>query len=89
MRHMATSQLISRREDGIRGMGYSIKPRNSRYAEQHMYETRGSSSLVVRESKSGIKNPKFPLGPLDLDHSLRIQRIFKIQSILASFIVIM
>jgi uncharacterized membrane protein len=34
-----------------------------------------------------LKNPKFPLGPLDLDHSLTIQRIFKIQSILASFIV--
>jgi hypothetical protein len=34
-----------------------------------------------------LKNPKFPLGPLDLDHSLTIQRIFKIQSILASFMV--
>jgi hypothetical protein len=27
------------------------------------------------------------LGPLDLDHSLTIQRIFKIQTILANFIV--
>jgi hypothetical protein len=34
-----------------------------------------------------LKNPKFPLGPLDLGHSLTIQRIFKIQSILANFIV--
>jgi hypothetical protein len=34
-----------------------------------------------------LKEPqKFPLGPLDLDHSLTIQQIFKIQSILASFI---
>jgi hypothetical protein len=32
-------------------------------------------------------NPKFPLGPLTLGHSLTIQRIFKIQSILESFIV--
>jgi hypothetical protein len=55
MRHVATTQLISRREDGIRGMDHSINPRNSRDAEQHMYETRGSSSLVVQESKSDIK----------------------------------
>jgi hypothetical protein len=55
MRHMATLQLISRRKDGIRGMDYSIIPRNSRDAEKHTYETRGSSSLVVQENKSDIK----------------------------------
>jgi hypothetical protein len=33
------------------------------------------------------RTQKFPLGPLDLDHSLTIQRIFKIQSILTNFIV--
>jgi hypothetical protein len=55
MRHVATPQLISRREDGIRGMDHSINPLNSRDAEQHTYETRGSSSLVVQESKCGIK----------------------------------
>jgi hypothetical protein len=38
-----------RREDGIRGMDHSINPRNSRDAEQHTYETRGSSSLVVQK----------------------------------------
>jgi hypothetical protein len=43
------TQLISRREDGIRGMDHSISPRNSRDAEQHTYKTRGSSSLVVRK----------------------------------------
>jgi hypothetical protein len=47
--------LISRREDVIHGMDHSINPRNSRDAEQHTYETRGSSSLVVQGSKSGIK----------------------------------
>jgi hypothetical protein len=54
MRHVAIPQLIPRREDGIRGMDHSINPRNSRDAEQHTYETRGSSSLVVQESKSDI-----------------------------------
>jgi hypothetical protein len=49
------TQLTIRREDGIRGMDHSINPRNSRDATQHMYETRGSSSLVVQESKSDIK----------------------------------
>jgi hypothetical protein len=49
------TQLTTRREDGIRGMDHSIDPRNSRDAEQHTYNTRGSSSLVVRESKSDIK----------------------------------
>jgi hypothetical protein len=44
----------TRREDGIRGMDHSINPRNSRDAEQHKYETCGSSSLVVQESKSDI-----------------------------------
>jgi hypothetical protein len=55
MRHVATPQLIPRREDGIRGMDHSINPRNSRDAEQHTYETHGTSSLVVQESKSDIK----------------------------------
>jgi hypothetical protein len=34
-----------------------------------------------------LKEPKIPSRPLELDHSLTIQRIFEIQSILASFIV--
>jgi hypothetical protein len=54
MINVATPQLIARCEDGIRGMDHSINPRNSRDAEQHTYETRGSSSLVVQESKSDI-----------------------------------
>jgi hypothetical protein len=49
------TQLINRREDGIRGRDHSINPRNSRDAEQRTYKTRGSSSLVVREGKSDIK----------------------------------
>jgi hypothetical protein len=49
------TQLINKREDGIRGMEHSINLRNSRDAEQHTYKTRGSSSLVVQESKSDIK----------------------------------
>jgi hypothetical protein len=49
------TQLTTRREDGIRGMDHSIDPRNSRDAEQHTYKTRGSSSLVMQESKSDIK----------------------------------
>jgi hypothetical protein len=36
------TQLINGREDGIRGMGHSINPRNSRDVEQHTYKTRGS-----------------------------------------------
>jgi hypothetical protein len=55
MVNVATPQLISRREDVIRGMDHSINPRNSRDAEQRTYKTRGSSSLVVQESKSDIK----------------------------------
>jgi hypothetical protein len=55
MKHVATAQLINRREDGIRGMDHSINPRNSRDAAQHIYKTRGSSSLVVQESKSDVK----------------------------------
>jgi hypothetical protein len=43
------TQLINRREDGIRGMDHSINPRNSRDAKQHTYKTRGSSSLVVQK----------------------------------------
>jgi hypothetical protein len=54
MKHVATSQLTNRREDGIRGMDHSINPSNSRDAVQHTYKTRGSSSLVVQESKSDI-----------------------------------
>jgi hypothetical protein len=48
-------QLTARREDGIRGMDHSINPRNSHDAAQHTYKTCGSSSLVVQESKPGIK----------------------------------
>jgi hypothetical protein len=55
MRHVATTQLINRREDGIRGMDHSINPRNPRDAVHHTYKTRGSSSLVVQECKSDIK----------------------------------
>jgi hypothetical protein len=49
------TQLINKREDGIRGMDHSINPHNSRDAEQHTYKTRGSSSLVVQESKFDMK----------------------------------
>jgi hypothetical protein len=49
MKHVATTQLINRREDGIREMDNSINPRNFHDAEQHTYKTRGSSSLVVQE----------------------------------------
>jgi hypothetical protein len=49
IKHVETAQLITRREDGIRGIDHSINPRNSRDAVQHMYKTRGSSSLVVQE----------------------------------------
>jgi hypothetical protein len=55
MKHVETSQLTNRREDGIRGMDHSINPRNSRDAAQHTYKTRGSSSLIVQESKSDIE----------------------------------
>jgi hypothetical protein len=55
MKHMATTQLYTGREDGIRGMDNSINPRISRDAAQLTYKTRGSSSLVVQESKSDIK----------------------------------
>jgi hypothetical protein len=48
MKHVATPQLISRREGGIHGIDHSTSPRNSRDAEQHTYKTRGSSSLVVQ-----------------------------------------
>jgi hypothetical protein len=49
------TQLTIKREDGIRGMNHSNNPRNSRDAAQHTYKTRGSSSLVVQESKTDIK----------------------------------
>jgi hypothetical protein len=55
IKHVATKQLMTRREDGICGIDNSINPRNSRDAAQHMYKTRGSSSLVVQESKFDIK----------------------------------
>jgi hypothetical protein len=55
MINVATPQLRTRFEDEIHGMDHSINPRNSRDAEQYTYETRGSSSLVVQESKSDIK----------------------------------
>jgi hypothetical protein len=51
MINVATSKLVTRRENGIRGMDHSINPRNSRDAEKHTYKTCGSSSLVVQESK--------------------------------------
>jgi hypothetical protein len=54
MKHGATTQLITRGGDGIHGMDHSINPRISRDAIQHTYKTRGSSSLVVKESKSDI-----------------------------------
>jgi hypothetical protein len=50
-----TTQLMTRREDGIRGMDHSINPRNSRDVAQHTYKTRDSSSLVVQKSKSDKK----------------------------------
>jgi hypothetical protein len=49
------AQLTNRREDGIRGMDHSTNRHNSRDATQHTYKTRGSSSLVVQESKSVIQ----------------------------------
>jgi hypothetical protein len=52
---LGDTQLTTRREDGIHGMDHSINPRNSRDAVQHMFKTRGSSSLVVQETKSDIK----------------------------------
>jgi hypothetical protein len=54
IKHVATSQLMTRREYGIRGMDHFINPRNSRDVAQHTYKTCGSSSLVVQESKSDI-----------------------------------
>jgi hypothetical protein len=56
MKHVATTQLITRREDGIRGMDHSTNPRNSHDAVQLTYKTRGSSSLVVQENKSDKVN---------------------------------
>jgi hypothetical protein len=55
MKHVAIAKLITRHEDGIRGMAHSINPRISCDVAQHTYKTRGSSSLVVQESKSDIK----------------------------------
>jgi hypothetical protein len=49
------TQLTTRREDGIRGMDHSINPHNFCDAAQLTYKSRGSSSLVVQESKSDIK----------------------------------
>jgi hypothetical protein len=42
------TQLINRREDGIRGMDHSIHPRNSRDAEHHTYK-HVAPSLVVQK----------------------------------------
>jgi hypothetical protein len=50
------TRLMTRHEDGIRGMDHSIKPRNSRDAAQQMYKTRGSSSLVVQEVSLTLSN---------------------------------
>jgi hypothetical protein len=36
-------------------MDHSMNPRNYRDPAEHMYKTRGSSSLVVQESKSDVK----------------------------------
>jgi hypothetical protein len=55
IKHVATTKLMNRREDGIRGMDHSTNPRNSRDVVQHTYKTRGSSSLVVQEYKFDIK----------------------------------
>jgi hypothetical protein len=55
MKHVTTTQLMTRREDGIHGMDHFIIPRNSRDEAQHTYKTCGSSSLVVQEGKSDIK----------------------------------
>jgi hypothetical protein len=54
-KHVVTTQLLTRREDGLRGMDHSINARNSHDAVQHTYKTRGSSSLVVQGNKSDIK----------------------------------
>jgi hypothetical protein len=54
-KNVATTQLTNKSEDVIRGMDHSINPRNSRDVAQHTYKTRGSSSLVVQESKFDIK----------------------------------
>jgi hypothetical protein len=48
MKRVATTKLIIKREDGIREMDHSINSRISRDVAQHMYKTRGSSSLVVQ-----------------------------------------
>jgi hypothetical protein len=37
IKHVATTQLLSGREDGIHGMDHSINPRNSRDVVQHTY----------------------------------------------------
>jgi hypothetical protein len=46
---VVTSKLMTRREDGIRGMDHYINPRNSRDAAQHTYETRGSLVWFTRK----------------------------------------
>jgi hypothetical protein len=47
------TQLINRREDGIREMDHSINPRNSRDVEQHTYKTRGSVGVLDRQPTKG------------------------------------
>jgi hypothetical protein len=55
MKHMARHNLQPDAKMGsVEGITPST-PRNSRDAEQRTYKTRGSSSLVVQESKSDIK----------------------------------
>jgi hypothetical protein len=49
IKHVATSQPITRRKDGIRGMDHSINPHNSRDAAQHAYETHGSLVCLCKK----------------------------------------
>jgi hypothetical protein len=41
IKHVVTTQLMTKREDGIHGMDPFINPHNSRDAAQHTYKTRG------------------------------------------------
>jgi hypothetical protein len=75
MINVETPQLITRREDGILRMDHSINPRNSRDAEQHTYETRGSSSLVVQENKCDIKCWKLAKYTIDYYATLKNPKV--------------
>jgi hypothetical protein len=55
IKHVATSQLMTRHEDGIRGIDHSISPRDSRDVAQHMYETRGSLVWLCKKVSSDRK----------------------------------